>query len=285
MLLEVKNLCSYFQIGEKQLKAVENCTFSICEEDILGIVGESGAGKSVLAKSIMGLLDPPGYVASGDIFFKGNNLVDMDEKQLRQIRGREIAYLIQNPMASFNPMFSIGHHLKSVLRLYGTDKKKIDKQMIELLKSVNIENPEKLRKCYPHQFSGGMLQRVAIAMALAGNPKILIADEPTTALDANIRRDILMLLQKLSKDKHMSIVLITHDLAIVKEICNKICVMNSGRIVESGDTYEVCENPKDLYTRFLLENQLRVLDRQYGEQNGRNYTGRQESDKDVSAEY
>lgn len=265
MLLEVKELRVYFQIDRGRLYAVDNCSFQLNDNDILGIVGESGAGKSVLSKSILGLLDPPGHIEGGNIRYKGQELIGMSERRLQDIRGREIAYLIQNPMASFNPMFSIGRHLRSVLRMYGTDKADIGDRMTELLKCVKIEDSKKLQQCYPHQFSGGMLQRAAIAMALAGDPKILIADEPTTALDANIRRDILMLLRELAEKKHMSIILITHDFGVVREICGKIAVMNRGNILESGDARKICECPAHAYTKSLMEDEHKIRSRRYGE--------------------
>lgn len=246
-LLKVEKMSVEFPDKKTKVEAVKQISFRLENRDILGIIGESGSGKTVLSKGILGLVPLPGQITEGKVWYKGEELKLFDERKMKCIRGKEIAYLTQNPMSAFNPMFSIRHHIKAALPK--TEVKVADERIRELLHEVQISMPG---KCYPHQFSGGMLQRVALAMAIAGRPKILIADEPTTALDVDLRKDILHLIREVAEKEDMSVILITHDFTALREICRKVIVMYAGMILETGTLEEIYENPLHPYTKLLV---------------------------------
>ncbi len=249
-MLEVKSLSTSFP----SIKAVDNVSFSINPGEVLGIVGESGSGKSTVALSIMRLIYPPGEIVSGEIIFNNQNLLKLSEKQMIKIRGAKISMIFQDPFSSLNPVLTVGEQIAEAIRLHqGLGKKRAWQKAIEMLETVQIKNPQARIKDYPHQFSGGMQQRVMIAMALACQPDILIADEPTTALDVTIQAEILRLLKELQQKLGFGIIYITHNFGIVKHICDRVVVMYKGKIVEEGQTVEVMQNPKDEYTRKLIE--------------------------------
>lgn len=253
-LLDVKNLETAFDIEGTDYNAVDNVSFTVKPSQIVGVVGESGCGKSVMSLSIMQLLPKgSGKIKSGEILFDGLNLEKMSESQINKLRGKDISMIFQEPMTSLNPVFSIGYQLQEVLFNHlKISKKEARLKSIALLKSVGISRPEKLVDEYPHQLSGGMRQRVMIAMAIACQPKLLIADEPTTALDVTVQAQILELLKEIQAVNEMSIILITHDLGVVAEMCDEIIVMYAGKIVERTDTDTLFYNPKHPYTTLLL---------------------------------
>lgn len=253
-LLEVKNLKTSFFTHLGEVQAVRNISFDLEEGDILGIVGESGSGKSVTSLSILGIVDDPGEIVEGSIKFDGIDLTKLSERELNKYRGKEISMIFQDPMTSINPVYSIGNQLIEVIRAH-TDLTKVEakKRAIELLEMVGIPEPETRIKNYPHQFSGGMRQRVMIAMAISCNPRLLIADEPTTALDVTIQAQILDLMRNLKDKIKTSIILITHDLGVIAEICNKVVVMYGGKIMEKSDIFSLYENPQHPYTKGLLQ--------------------------------
>jgi len=249
-MLQVKNLSTYFQ----SVKAVDDVSFSVSPGEVLGIVGESGSGKSTVALSIMRLIYPPGKIVSGEIVFNNQDLLKLSERQMIKIRGAKISMVFQDPFSSLNPVLTVGEQIAEAIRLHqGLGKKRAWQKAIEMLETVQIKNPQARIKNYPHQFSGGMQQRVMIAMALACQPEILIADEPTTALDVTIQAEILRLLKELQNQFGFGIIYITHNFGIVKHICDRVVVMYKGKIVEEGKTLEVMQNPKDEYTRKLIE--------------------------------
>ncbi|MFA0816175.1 MAG: ABC transporter ATP-binding protein [Anaerofustis sp.] len=252
-LLDINDLKISFFTHQGEVKAVDGISYSLKYGDIIGIVGESGSGKSVEAYSILGLTENPGRVVGGSIIFDGENIVGMNEDQLQHIRGNKISFIFQDPMTSLNPVFTIGNQLTEVI-LRHTDKSKeeANARALELLRLVGMNEPEKRMKQYPHEFSGGMRQRVMIAMALACEPKLLIADEPTTALDVTIQAQILELISELKEKIGMSIILITHDLGVVAGMCENIIVMYAGKIVERGKTDEIFYQTKHPYTMGLL---------------------------------
>ncbi len=252
-LLDIKNLKISFFTQAGEVKAVNDISFKMKHGDVLGIVGESGSGKSVSTYSIMGLIANPGKIIGGSINFNGHEIEKMSEKELQKIRGNEVSIIFQDPMTSLNPVYTVGNQLSEALRLH-TNKtsREIQERAIELLELVGVNEPERRLKQYPHEFSGGMRQRVMIAMALACEPLLLIADEPTTALDVTIQAQILELMIEIRQKINMSIILITHDLGVVSDVCEKIAVMYAGRIVEAGTTNEIFYNPKHQYTIGLL---------------------------------
>lgn len=253
-VLEVEGLKTSFFTDDGVVPAVDHVDFYIKPGEILGVVGESGCGKSVTSLSIMGLVPPPGKVVSGHIRFKGEELTKASERRMRQIRGNEIAMIFQEPMTSLNPVFTIGYQLIEGIRLHkNISKKKARQQAIDILKLVGMPRAERVIDEYPHQLSGGMRQRVMIAMAMACEPEILIADEPTTALDVTIQAQILDLMKKLNEGLKTSILLITHDLGVVAEICDRIVVMYAGKIVEEGTTRTIFKNPQHPYTEGLIQ--------------------------------
>ncbi len=253
-LLEVKNLQTFFYTDDGVAKAVDDVSYDLEMGETLGIVGESGCGKSVSALSIMRLIpDPPGKIVGGQILFKGKDIVKMSEKQMRDIRGNDIGMIFQEPMTSLNPVFTCGDQIEEVIMLHqNLDKKQAKEKAIEMLKLVGIPAPEQRYNEYPHQLSGGMRQRVMIAIALACNPEILIADEPTTAQREILQAQILELINKLQKEMGMGVIMITHDLGVIAEVSNKVCVMYASKVVEYGPVREIFKNPKHPYTIGLM---------------------------------
>jgi oligopeptide/dipeptide ABC transporter ATP-binding protein len=253
-ILEVKSLKTYFHTFKGVVKSVDDISFDMHEGEILGVVGESGGGKSITGFSIIRLIDEPGVIDAEKIYFNGEDILKKTEQEMNKIRGKDISMVFQDPMTSLNPVYTIGKQIEEVLILHekSLSKKERTKRCIELLKSVGISNPESRLSSYPHQFSGGMRQRVVIAIALASNPKLIIADEPTTALDVTIQAQILKLMKKLVEEKGCALMLITHDLAVVSEITDRVNVMYCGRIVETGITKDIINNPIHPYTIGLL---------------------------------
>lgn len=260
MMLEIKNLKAYIDTPDGVVKAVDGVSFSIKPGETIGIVGESGSGKSVLAHSIMQLNPkPPTFYPEGEILFNGKNLLQLKEKELRKIRGNEIAMVYQDPMSSLNPVFKIGDQLmEAILTHHSMPKSKARQRAIELLTDVGISDAEKRFHSYPHQFSGGMRQRVLIAIALACNPKILIADEPTTALDVTIQAQILELMKSIQEKYGTAIIIISHDLGVVAQMAEKVLVMYSGRIVEEGNVEDIFYHTSMPYTWSLLRSLPRI---------------------------
>jgi len=253
-LLEVKDIVVEFNIDNERVNVLDRVSFSIKESEVVGLVGESGCGKSMTSLSIMRLLPKNSRIPKGEILFKDSDLLRLDENQMASIRGNEIAMIFQEPMTSLNPVYTIGDQIAEMFILhYKMQKKDALDLAVERLKQVSISSPEKVIKQYPHQLSGGMRQRVMIAMAMSCNPKILIADEPTTALDVTIQAQILDLMRRLKEETKASILLITHDLGVVAEMCDYVIVMYAGKIVEEGDVYSLFENPKHPYTIGLLK--------------------------------
>lgn len=236
-----------------EVKALNDVSIRLMPGEILGIVGESGSGKSVTAYSLMGLTAYPGKLVGGSLYFNGHQIDQMTDKEMRKIRGNEIAIIFQDPMTSLNPVYTVGNQIMEAILLH-TDKTKAQakERAVELLELVGINEPEKRLKQYPHELSGGMRQRIVIAMALACEPKLLIADEPTTALDVTIQAQILELMMELKEKLGMAIIMITHDLGVVASMCQRIAVMYAGRIIEYGTTDEIFYNPKHQYTKGLL---------------------------------
>ena len=252
-LVEIKNEKLSFFTPAGEVKALNDVSFHLGEGEVLGIVGESGSGKSVTAYSLMGLTAHPGKLIGGTLDFNGHRINEMSEKKMRKIRGNEVSIIFQDPMTSLNPVFTIGNQIMEVVLLHtNSSKKQAHTRAVELLNLVGINEPEKRLKQYPHELSGGMRQRVMIAMALACEPKLLIADEPTTALDVTIQAQILELMIDLKDKLGMAIIMITHDLGIVASMCEKIAVMYAGKIVEYGTTDDIFYNPKHEYTKGLL---------------------------------
>jgi len=258
-MLEVKALSTYFYQDEAVVKAVEGVSLSVASGETLGVVGESGSGKSTLALSLMRLIYPPGKIVSGEVVFNGQDLMKLTEQEMIKIRGAKISMIFQDPFTSLNPVFTVGDQIAEAIELHqGLSRKQAWNKAIEMLEIVKIKDPGVRIKDYPHQFSGGMRQRVMIAMALACRPEVLIADEPTTALDVTIQAEILKLLKELQKELKLSIIYITHNFGIIREVCEKVIVMYKGRKVEEGRVQEVLENPKEDYTKSLI-NSLRAL--------------------------
>ena len=254
-LLRVKDLKTYFFTHEGTVKAVDGINLKVSKGETLGLVGESGCGKSVTALSIMRLIpSPPGKIVGGEIHFEGKNLLELNEKEMRKIRGRKISMIFQEPMTSLDPMFTIGDEIAEVIRLHqGLKKDEARKKAIESLKTVGMPDPEKRINEYPHELSGGMRQRAMIAMALSCNPTLLIADEPTTALDVTIQAQILRLIDELRKKFGTSVLLITHDLGVIAETCDNVAVMYAGHIVEHTDANTLFRNPLHPYTKGLMK--------------------------------
>lgn len=253
-LLEIKDEKLSFFTPAGEVKALNGVSFSMEEGEVLGIVGESGSGKSVTAYSVMGLTAYPGKLIGGTINFNGHQIDKMSEKEMRKIRGNEVSIIFQDPMTSLNPVYTIGNQITEVICLHtGKSKKEAHDRAKELLELVGINEPAKRLKQYPHELSGGMRQRVMIAIALACEPKLLIADEPTTALDVTIQAQILELMQELRKKLGMSIIMITHDLGVVASMCERIAVMYAGHIVEYGTADEIFYEPKHEYTKGLIK--------------------------------
>lgn len=253
-LLAIEHLKTYFHTFKGVVKAVDDVSFSLDKGEILGIVGESGSGKSVTSFSVLKLIEEPGIVKADKIYFDGKDLTKASEKEMTKIRGKDISMVFQDPMTSLNPLYTIQKQMEEVLIIHSPDMNAEQRKnrCIELLNSVGIPNPEERLKSYPHQFSGGMRQRVIIAIALATNPKLIIADEPTTALDVTIQSQILKLMRNLVRENGASMILITHDLAVVSEMVDKIIVMYCGKIVEVGTVTDIIKKSMHPYTEGLL---------------------------------
>ena len=259
-LLDVKNLRTAFNVEGKDVTVVNDVSFDLSPGEIVGLVGESGCGKSVTALSLMGLVpDPPGKILGGEIFLEGKDLLKFSESDMEKVRGKEIGMIFQEPMTSLNPVLTIGKQITEILELHQEmNEEEATKEAIELLKLVGLPDPELRINDHPHQLSGGQRQRIMIAIALSCKPKILIADEPTTALDVTIQAQILELIQKLSNELGTSIILITHNLGILARYASKINVMYAGHLIESGSTDEIFYNPKHPYTAGLLNSVPRL---------------------------
>lgn len=255
MLLQVEHLSTEFTTRRGKVRAIRDVSFSIDKGEILALVGESGSGKSVTSLSIMGLLNSNGRVVEGSkIIFDGTNLLDLSERKMQNIRGNSISMIFQEPMTSLNPIFTVGDQILESIKLHTKlSKKEAQEKLLHLLDTVGIPNPQKRIHDYPHQMSGGMRQRIMIAMAMACQPKLLIADEPTTALDVTIQAQILDLIYRMREQFNISVLLITHDLGVVAEAADKVAVMYCGRIVEEGTTQEILTDPKHPYTLGLLK--------------------------------
>lgn len=264
ILLDIQNESLSFFTPAGEVKALNGISLTLEEGEVLGIVGESGSGKSVTAYSVMGLTAHPGKVIGGTIDFNGHRINDMTEKEMQKVRGNEVSIIFQDPMTSLNPVYTIGDQICEVILLHtGKTKVQAVERAKELLELVGINEPAKRLKQYPHELSGGMRQRVMIAIALACEPKLLIADEPTTSLDVTIQAQILELMMDLRKKIGMSIILITHDLGIVASICEKIAVMYAGKIVEHGTIDEIFYNPQHEYTKGLIRSVPKLVEKEH----------------------
>ncbi|HKX29334.1 MAG TPA: ABC transporter ATP-binding protein [Blastocatellia bacterium] len=258
-LLEVRNLKTYFATRRGEVRSVDDVSFTLDQGETLSLVGESGCGKSVTAMSIMRLIMPPGRIVSGEIFFEGRELLKLREDEMRAMRGDQIAMIFQDPMTSLNPVYTVGDQIAEAIRLHRkVSKREAWNQAVEGMRDVAIPVPEVRAKSYPHEMSGGMRQRVMIAMALACDPKLLIADEPTTALDVTIQAQILDLLTELREKRNLALLLITHDLGVVASTSDRVAVMYAGKIVEVTSTRELFANPRHPYTEGLLRSVPRL---------------------------
>jgi len=258
-MLEVKNLSAYYYSDGAAVKAVDDVSFSVKAGEVLGIVGESGSGKSTIALSIMRLIALPGRIVSGQINFHDQDLLQMSENEMIKIRGAKISMIFQDPFTSLNPVYSVGEQIAEAVRMHqGLSREKAWEKAAEMLELVQIKDPALRIKDYPHQFSGGMRQRVMIAMALACQPEILIADEPTTALDATIQAEIIRLLGEIRSKMNLSVIYITHNFGIIKALCRRVIVMHRGQVMEEGETEKVLSAPRSPYTINLL-NSLKAI--------------------------
>ena len=259
-LLEIEGLKTQFFTSAGTVRAVDGVNYNVEAGETVAVVGESGCGKSVTALSIMRLVaDPPGKIVEGEIRFNGTDLISLDEEEMRKIRGRDIGMVFQEPMTSLNPVLSVGRQLTETLEThFGMSREDADKRAIELLGLVGIAEPERRLAQYPHHFSGGMRQRVMIAMALACDPKLIIADEPTTALDVTIQAQILELMKNLTREMGVAMIIITHNLGVVARYADRVNVMYAGKIVESGSAKEIYHNPRHPYTLALLKSVPRL---------------------------
>lgn len=258
-VLKIEDLSISFYTPVGEVKAVDSINYTLHENEIMGIVGESGSGKSVESYGIMGLLQEPGKVKSGKILFKGENVLDYDKNQMSDFRGRKCSMIFQNPMTCLNPVYTIGNQLMEALLVHKKcSKDEAYQRAVDMLDKVGISNPERRMKQYPHELSGGMRQRVMIGMGLICEPDILIADEPTTALDVTIQAQILELIKEFQNKSKMSVIFITHNLAVVAQICDTVSVMYAGRIVEQGSVEDIFYNPQHPYTKGLLKSMPRI---------------------------
>ncbi len=252
-LLEVKNLVVEFPHRNGTLRALDDISFSIAPGEILGVVGESGAGKSLTGASIIGLLEPPGRIASGQVLLEGRRIDQLPNEDMRKVRGRQIGAIFQDPLTSLNPLYSVGRQLIETITTHlQLTPSQARRRAIELLKDTGIPAAEERIDHFPHQFSGGMRQRVVIALALAAEPKLIVADEPTTALDVSIQAQIITLLKTICKDRGAAVMLITHDMGVIAETCDRVAVMYAGRIAEIGPVHEVINRPSHPYTAGLM---------------------------------
>jgi peptide/nickel transport system ATP-binding protein len=252
-LLQVKNLVVEFPSRHGTLRALDDISFDIAPGEILGVVGESGAGKSLTGAAIIGLLEPPGRVASGRILLEGQRIDQLSADQMRHIRGRKIGAIFQDPLTSLNPLYTIGRQLtETILAHLPVSPKEARQRAIDLLKDTGISAAEERINHYPHQFSGGMRQRVVIALALAAEPQLIVADEPTTALDVSIQAQIISLLKKVCKDRGAAVMLITHDMGVIAETCDRVAVLYAGRVAEIGPVHHVINQPAHPYTAGLM---------------------------------
>jgi len=264
MLLELESLCTYFHTDDGIAKAVDDVSYSVDKNETLGLVGESGCGKSVTALSIMRLVpSPPGFIAGGKIYFKGQNLLELSESEMRALRGNRISMIFQEPMTSLNPVFTCGEQIAEAVRLHQKlSAKDARNKAVEMLKLVGIPAPQQRAREYPHQLSGGMRQRVMIATALSCSPELLIADEPTTALDVTVQAQILELIADLQEKLGMGLIMITHDLGVIAEVSDKVAVMYASKIVEYAPVERIFENPLHPYTQGLFRSIPRLGKRQ-----------------------
>lgn len=259
-MLEVQNLCTEFETIEGTVRAVDGVSFRVEPGRTLGLVGESGCGKSVTSLSLMRLVPEPGRITSGRVLLNGEDILQVSEKRLRELRGRQMAMIFQEPMTSLNPVFTCGDQIEEALRLHRSDwsRAQVREYALQMLKKVGIPAPEQRYHEYPHQLSGGMRQRVMIAMAMACDPQLLIADEPTTALDVTIQAQILDLMRRLQSETGAGLLLITHDLGVVAEMCDDVAMMYAGKIVEQGSVEDIFHRPRHHYTRGLLSSSPRL---------------------------
>lgn len=264
VVLELNNLHTHFFTDNGEIPAVDGVSINVHKGEVVGIVGESGCGKSVTSLSVMQLVpSPPGKIVDGEINFKGENLVNASKSRMKKVRGNEISMIFQEPMTSLDPLFTIGNQMREAIRIHEKiSKKEARSRSIDMLKLVGIPRPEAVIDEYPHQLSGGMRQRVMIAMAMSRDPELLIADEPTTALDVTIQAQILDLMRNLNHEKETSILLITHDLGVVAEICDRVVVMYSGQVVEEGTTREILKDPKHPYSKGLIRSLPKIHERE-----------------------
>lgn len=258
-ILKVKDLKTHFYSEIGTVRAVDGISFSVKAGEIVSILGESGSGKSMTALSILNLVPPPGRIIEGSVEFHGVDLLSLKDEEIRRIRGAKIGMVFQEPMSYFNPVYTIGYQIReTILSHLNMSKKEAEELTLEVLRSVGFPSPKERKQEYPHQMSGGMLQRAMIAMAICCNPELVIADEPTTALDVTIQFQILNLLKQIRDERGTAIILITHDFGIVAEIADRVIVMNAGRIVEEGRTIDIFDNPKNEYTVRLLDSMFRL---------------------------
>lgn len=251
-LLKVENLQTIFGRGREVVNAVGDVSFNVYEGEIFGLIGESGCGKSVTCRSLIGLIQQPGKIINGSVNYKGSELLGLGRRKWNTVRGREISMIFQEPMTTLNPVVKIKTQLTETMKEHGLTKKQKEERAVELLKMVGISSPETRINCYPHELSGGMRQRVMIAIALASNPKLLLADEPTTALDVTIQDQIIKLLLKLKEELHMSMILVTHDMGVASQMCDRIAVMYAGYIMEMADIHDIFLHPGHPYTYGLM---------------------------------
>jgi oligopeptide/dipeptide ABC transporter ATP-binding protein len=252
-LLDVRDLRTYYRSGGATVKAVDGVSFDVPRGASIGIVGESGSGKSATSLSIMRLIDPPGFIAGGEILFRGTDLVSLSEREMRRLRGRDLCMVFQEPMTALNPVYTVGEQVVEAIRAHrDVSKREALERAVELFKLVGIPAPEQRVKDYPHRLSGGMRQRVTIAMALANEPDLLVLDEPTTALDVTIQAQILELVKDLRNRVNTAVLLITHDIGVVAEMCDEVVVMYGGRVMERASTDQLLDDPKHPYSRALL---------------------------------
>jgi oligopeptide/dipeptide ABC transporter ATP-binding protein len=262
-LLSIKDLAVEFRTDDGVVHAVDGISYDVFPGETLGIVGESGSGKSVSTLSILGLIpQPPGRIVSGEAVFKGRDLLKLKKKELQRLRGGEVAMVFQDPMTSLNPVLRVGNQVGEAIKTHYPKESddRVRERVIELLRLVGVPNPDVRYNQYPHEFSGGMRQRAMIAMAIANSPSLLIADEPTTALDVTIQAQVLEVLKTVQKETHAATILITHDLGIVAELCERVLVMYAGKIVEQGDVYTIFQNPRHPYTIGLMDSLPKVTE-------------------------